>query len=76
MAGDITAEILREIESDLNTIAMDICLDIESRGLFKKTRTLHIHGTVRSQDQMSRIESITKRHAGSLYEVVNHLGVK
>jgi len=55
---------------------MNICVDLQKKGVFKKKQSLHIWGTVRSQDQINKIERIARRQAGSVYEVVNHLTLK
>ena len=49
--SDVTTTIMREIESDPIIKAADILLDLESKGLFKKKRTLHVRGKVHSVDQ-------------------------
>ena len=74
--ADIVKTIMAEIETDLTIKAMDICLDIESKGLFKKRKSLHIHGAVHSQDQMDRVVKIVKHHAGESFDVVDHLSIK
>jgi len=73
---DITQTIMAEIEADPAIKATDIGLDIESRGLLKKKKFLHVRGAVHSQDQVDRVEKIVQRHAGDSYEVVNHLLIK
>lgn len=74
--AEITQTILTEIGNDLSIDTMNICVDLQEKGLFKKNKSLHIFGTVRSQDQMNKVEGIVRRHAGSIYQVVNHLSVK
>jgi hypothetical protein len=73
---EITQTILTEIGNELSIDTMNICVDVQSKGLLKRNKSLHIFGTVRSQDQIAKVERIVKRHAGSAYEVVNHLGIK
>ena len=74
--SDVTDAIMKEIESDPIIRATDILLDLESKGLFKKRKTLHIRGAVHSLDQKGRMVKIAQRHAGGLCEVVDHLVVK
>jgi hypothetical protein len=52
---DITKAIMREIESDPIIKATDILLDLESKGFFKKKRTLYIRGVVHYRDQVSKV---------------------
>ena len=73
---EITQTILTEIGNELSIDTMNICVDVQSKGLLKRNKSLHIFGTVRSQDQIAKVERIVKRHAGNTYEVVNHLGIK
>jgi DNA polymerase III delta subunit len=74
--SDVTQAIMREIESDPTINATDILLDLESKGLFKKRKTLHIRGAVHSVDQKGKVVQIAQRHAGDECEVVDHLVVK
>jgi hypothetical protein len=73
---EITKTILTDIANDLSINTMNICVDIDERGLFKKKKSMHIFGTVQSQIQVDKIEKIVRRHAGNIYEVVNHLSIK
>ena len=74
--SDVTTTIMREIESDPIIKAADILLDLESKGLFKKKRTLHVRGKVRSEDQKDKVIHIAQRQAGADCEVGDHLVVK
>jgi hypothetical protein len=74
--SDVTDAIMKEVEADPLITATGILLDFESKGLFKKTKTLHIRGSVHSLDQKGRMIKIAQRHAGDTYEVVDHLVVK
>ena len=74
--SDVTTTIMREIESDPIIKAADILLDLESKGLFKKKRTLHVRGKVHSVDQKDKVIHIAQRQAGADCEVVDHLIVK
>ena len=74
--AEITQMILAEIGDDLSIETMNVCVDLQKKGVFKKKQSLHIWGTVRSQDQINKIERIAKRHAGTAYEVVNQLTLK
>ena len=73
---EITQTILTAIGNELSIDTMNICVDVQSKGLFKKNKSLHIFGTVHSQDQIAKVERIVRRHAGNTYEVENHLSVK
>jgi hypothetical protein len=73
---EITQTILTAIGNELSIDTMNICVDVQSKGLLKRKTSLHIFGTVRSQDQIAKVERIVRRHAGNIYEVENHLGVK
>jgi len=75
MAG-ITQAILTDIGNDLSIDTMNICVDLETKGVFRRNKFLHIFGTVRSQDQIAKIEQIAQRHAGTVYKVVSHLSYK
>ncbi len=73
---EITQTILTEIADDLSIDTMNICVDLLEKGLFKRNKSLHIFGTVHSPDQINKVEGIVRRHAGTRYQVVNHLSVK
>ena len=73
---EITQTILTAIGNELSIDTMNICVDVLSKGLLKRKKSLHIFGTVHSQDQIAKVEKIARRHAGNTYEVENHLEVK
>ena len=73
---EITQTILTAIGSDLSIDTMNVCIDVETKGILRKKKILHVFGTVRSQDQIQKVEQIARRHAGNAYEVVNHLELK
>ena len=72
----VTEAIMKEVEADPLIKAAGILLDFESKGLFKKTKTLHIRGSVPPVDQKGRMIKIAQRHAGDTCEVVDHFVVK
>ncbi len=74
--ADITQAILAELDSDQTINTMNICIDIVSKGVFKKSKTLHVHGSVRSQDQKDKVERIARRFAGDTYAFESHLVIK
>ena len=73
---EIAQSILKEIGDDLSINTMNICVDTQAKGFLNRKKSLHIFGTVHSQDQIGKIEKIARRHAGNAYEVVNHLSLK
>ena len=73
---EIAEIILTEIEGDPTIKTRDIILDVESAGLFKKRKYIHIRGTVRSREQEERVSKIAMKHACGLYEIVNHMTVR
>ena len=73
---EITQTILTAIGNELSIDTMNICVDLQEKGFLKRNKTLHIFGSVHSQDQIAKVEKIVRRHAGNSYEVENHLSVK
>ena len=68
---EITQTILAEIGNDLSIDTMNICIDVQAKGFLKRKKSLHIFGTVHSQDQIGKVEKIVQKHARNAYEVVN-----
>lgn len=74
--ADITQAILSDLAADLSINTTNICLDIQSKGVFKKKQFLHIFGSVHSLEQREKVEKTVKRFAGDKYAVESHLVVK
>ena len=72
---EITQTILAAIANNLSMDTKHLCVDEQSTGFLRKKKTLHIWGNVQSQDQSVRVEAIVRKHAGTNYEVANHLVV-
>jgi len=73
---EITQTILTAIGNDLSIDTMNICLDVESKGVLRKKKIVHIWGTVGSQDLVNEVERVVRNHAGNAYSVDNHLSTK
>jgi len=73
--ADLIDKIMSEIESDPEINAKEICLDVSSKGLLRKSRTLHVNGMVESGAEKKRVLEIVKKHAGENYEVADRIVV-
>ncbi len=74
--SDVITTIMKELDSDPMISSSGILLDLESHGVFRKHRTLHVRGAVHSREQAGKALEIARRHAGADCDVVDHLIVK
>ncbi len=68
-------KIMSEIESDPRIDAREISLDIRSKGLLRRKRTLNVIGMVESKDERDKVLEIARRQAGTDYEITDNLVV-
>ncbi len=74
--AEITSMIMREIEQDGSIAARGIKLEVVSKGLFRRRKTLRLFGSVGSEREKVKAARIAQHHAGDQYDLVNDLEVK
>jgi len=74
--SDVITTIMKELDSDPTISSSGILLDLESHGVFRRRKTLHLRGAVHSREQAGKAVEIARRHAGADCDVVDNLVVK
>jgi osmotically-inducible protein OsmY len=74
--ADVVGMVMREIEDDVTIASKDISVQIESKGILKRKKTLKLNGSVGSEAEKRKAGQIAAHHAGQAYEVVNELLVR
>ena len=74
--SDVISMIMRDIEDDNSIKARDIIVEAKAKGLVKRRRYVHIHGSIDSTVAKDKVTRIAEHHAGDNYDVVNELAVK
>ena len=74
--SDIQNLILRDIEDDPTITAKGITVEIQSKGFLKKTKTVHLVGSVNSETEKKKAIQIAVHFAGDNYDVIDDLTVK
>ena len=68
--------ILREIEDDNSINGRGINVELSSRGLLKRRKSVRLVGSVDSEAQRQKVKRIAEHHAGRQYMVLDDLSVK
>jgi hypothetical protein len=73
---DISTTIQREIEDDESLEVKSVTVEITHKGLFPRRHFVHVGGSVKSEYQKERIETIARHHAGDSFRVINDVAVE
>lgn len=73
---DIERVVLDHIQNEPALSKDTIGVEVQSSGLFRRRKRLHLYGSVHSQAEKERAERIAEKEGGDNYDVVNDLTIK
>ena len=68
--------IMRGIEDDNSINARRVKIELVSRGVLKRRKSVRLFGTVDSESQRQKVKRIAEHHAGDQYDIIDELTVK
>lgn len=74
--ADVADMIVRDVQDDASIKVRGLAVEVSSKGLFSRRKTLVVRGTVTNRHDRDRIESIANHHAGDLYTIENQVEVR
>ena len=76
--AEITQTILTEIGNDLSIDTMNVCVDVQSKGLFKRNKSLHISRNCSlPRIRLTKLREIIQKSVQGIHlKWSKHLGIK
>ena len=68
--------IMRNIEEDNSINSRGVNVELVSRGVLKRRKSVRLFGTVDSESQRQKVKRIAEHHAGDQYDIIDELTVK
>ncbi len=68
--------IMRNIEEDNSINARGVKVELVSRGVLKRRKSVRLFGTVDSESQKQKVKRIAEHYKGDQYDIIDELTVK